>query len=103
MLYQTGSLARSESFAPNEVRSVTGLTNSMGKPISMHMTDMPENAAPGKKLSPAAKRALEEAAARRKAKATAETADRPPEKAGPKGAEPTRYGDWERGGIAYDF
>ena len=66
------------------------------------MNNMLENAAPGKKLSPAAKRALEEAAARRKAQAEADAA-RPPEKAGPKGAEPTRYGDWERGGIAYDF
>ena len=66
------------------------------------MNNMIENAAPGKKLSPAAKRALEEAAERRKAKADLD-ATRPPEKAGPKGAEPTRYGDWERGGIAYDF
>lgn len=66
------------------------------------MNNMPEDASPGKKLSPAAKRALEEAAARRKAQA-AEDAARPPEKAGPKGVEPTRYGDWERGGIAYDF
>ena len=66
------------------------------------MDNLPENAAPGKKLSPAAKRALEEAAERRKAQG-ADNATRPPEKAGPKGAEPTRYGDWERGGIAYDF
>ena len=66
------------------------------------MNNMPDNAAPGKKLSPAAKRALEEASARQKAQAE-KKADRPPEKAGPKGAEPTRYGDWERGGIAYDF
>ena len=66
------------------------------------MNNMPENAAPGKKLTPAAKRALEEAAERRKAQAE-DNATRPPEKAGPKGAEPTRYGDWERGGIAYDF
>jgi len=65
------------------------------------MTDTPENAAPGKVLSPAAKRALNEAAARREAET--EKADRPPEKAGPDGAEPTRFGDWERGGIAYDF
>ena len=67
------------------------------------MKNMPENNEPRKTLSPASKRALEEAAARRKAKALADTADRPPEKAGPKGAEPTRYGDWERGGVAYDF
>jgi len=60
----------------------------------------PPNAAPGKTLSPAAKRALEEAALRREAKATS---NRPSEKNGPKGAEPTRFGDWERGGIAYDF
>ena len=64
------------------------------------------NAAPGKVLSPAAKRALSEAAAR-KAKAASDAADaasdRPRETAGPKGEEPTRFGDWERGGIAYDF
>jgi hypothetical protein len=27
----------------------------------------------------------------------------PPEQGGPKGPEPTRYGDWERKGIAVDF
>ncbi len=26
-----------------------------------------------------------------------------PEIGGPKGLEPTRYGDWERKGICYDF
>ena len=56
---------------------------------------------PKKILSPAAKRALAEAAERRKARD--EAATREPEKGGPKGVEPTRYGDWERGGIAYDF
>lgn len=30
-------------------------------------------------------------------------AEKPPEKGGPKGPEPTRYGDWERKGIAVDF
>jgi len=59
-------------------------------------------AAPGKLISPAAKRALREAADRRKA-ADASLSDSPAERAGPKGVEPTRYGDWERGGIAYDF
>ncbi|MEC9250921.1 MAG: DUF1674 domain-containing protein, partial [Pseudomonadota bacterium] len=33
----------------------------------MRVTSVPENAAPGKELSPAARRALEEAAERRKA------------------------------------
>lgn len=52
--------------------------------------------------SPAAQRALEEAAARR-AKAAAEAKKRAREEGGPKGPEPTRYGDWERGGRAVDF
>ncbi len=60
----------------------------------------PDGAAPGKDLSPAARRALEEAAARRK---SAGGAERPPELGGPKGEEPTRFGDWERGGRAVDF
>jgi len=64
------------------------------------MTDAPENAAPGKPLTPAARRALEEAAARRAA--AAETA-LPHEEGGPKGPEPTRFGDWERKGLAVDF
>jgi len=59
------------------------------------------NAAPGKILSSAAKRALKEAEERRQAES--DTSSRPTEKAGPSGAEPTRFGDWERGGIAYDF
>ncbi len=63
---------------------------------------IPKDESPKKILSPAAKRALAEAEARRKAREAEETS-RPNEKAGPKGVEPTRYGDWERGGIAYDF
>jgi hypothetical protein len=54
-----------------------------------------------KPLSPAAQRALAEAAARRAA-ALAETAPET-ELGGPKGPEPTRYGDWEKKGIAHDF
>jgi hypothetical protein len=64
------------------------------------MDNSPHNAAPGKDLSPAARRALEEAEARRLA---AETAALEPEQGGPKGPEPTRFGDWERKGIAVDF
>jgi hypothetical protein len=64
------------------------------------MTDRPPNAAPDKALSPAAVRALEEAEARRQA-AQAQVAA--PEQGGPKGPEPTRFGDWERKGIAVDF
>jgi len=61
---------------------------------------LPEGAAPGKILTPAARRALEEAAARRAQALAPETAA---EHNGPKGPEPTRYGDWERNGIAVDF
>lgn len=62
--------------------------------------ELPPNAAPGKDLTPAARRALEEAEARRLA---AEAAALAPEDGGPKGPEPTRFGDWERKGIAVDF
>ena len=55
-----------------------------------------------KPLTPAAERALAEAAARRAA-ADRQAAERPKEQNGPKGPEPTRYGDWERNGIASDF
>ncbi len=55
-----------------------------------------------KPLSPEAQRALAEAEARRQA-AAAEAESRPKELQGPKGPEPTRYGDWERNGIASDF
>jgi hypothetical protein len=55
-----------------------------------------------RKLPPAAERALAEAEARRAARDKAgKTA--PKEANGPKGPEPTRYGDWERNGIASDF
>ena len=53
----------------------------------------------GKILTPAAQRALAEAAERRKAADPA----RAEEQGGPSGAEPTRFGDWERKGIAVDF
>ena len=55
-----------------------------------------------KPLTPAAERALAEAAARR-AQQGAKAAERAKEAGGPKGPEPTRYGDWERKGIASDF
>lgn len=53
---------------------------------------------PSDRLTPEAKRALEEAAARRAA-----AAKLPHELGGPSGPEPTRYGDWERKGLAVDF
>jgi hypothetical protein len=59
-----------------------------------------EGAAPGVRLTPAARRALEEAAIRRKATRAPQA---PAEIGGPSGPEPTRYGDWERKGRAVDF
>ena len=53
-----------------------------------------------KPLTPAAQRALAEAEARRQAGNAKPLAK---ESGGPKGPEPTRYGDWENKGIASDF
>lgn len=53
-------------------------------------------------LSPAAKRALAEAEARR-AEAKAREAAAPREIGGRGGNDPVRYGDWEIKGIACDF
>lgn len=58
---------------------------------------------PRKKLTPEAERALAEAAARRAEADKQAHEPRPVEHQGPKGPEPTRFGDWERKGIASDF
>jgi hypothetical protein len=58
--------------------------------------------APRRELPEAAERALAEAEARR-AEAAKNAAPAAKEFQGPKGLEPTRYGDWERKGIASDF
>jgi len=61
--------------------------------------DVP-HATPERPLTEVARRALFEAAERRAA--CGET-DLPPEHGGPRGPEPTRYGDWEKKGLAVDF
>jgi len=55
-----------------------------------------------KPLTPAAERALKEAAERR---AVTERKRKPAagEVGGPSGPEPTRYGDWEKKGLTSDF
>lgn len=55
-----------------------------------------------KPLSPQAQRALAEAEERR-SKAAMETSRSAKEVQGPKGLEPTRYGDWEHKGLCSDF
>jgi len=52
------------------------------------------------RIAQAAARAKAEAEARRAAESKKEL---PPELGGPKGPEPTRYGDWEKKGIVSDF
>jgi hypothetical protein len=52
--------------------------------------------------TPAAERALAEAAARRAEQARQDAAQ-PKEVGGRGGPEPTRYGDWEINGLASDF
>ena len=72
------------------------------------MTDHPSpppTAAPvpeRKPLTPAAQRALAEAEARRQAAAD-NAKPLAKESGGPKGPEPTRYGDWEHKGRCTDF
>ena len=65
-------------------------------------SDPPET--PPRVLSPAAQRALAEAAERRRL-AEDRIAAMPVAKelGGRDGPEPTRYGDWEKGGIVSDF
>jgi hypothetical protein len=58
-----------------------------------------------KQLTPQAQRALAEAEARRQLsdRRQAVAPQAPKEIGGRKGPDPTRYGDWEKDGIASDF
>ena len=60
----------------------------------------PSEAEVAKRIREAGERARAEADARR---AKAQEPRRQKEINGPKGPEPTRYGDWEKKGIASDF
>jgi hypothetical protein len=55
-----------------------------------------------KPLTPAAERALAEAA-RRRAERERQATPAAKEYGGPSGPEPTRYGDWEKKGLTSDF
>lgn len=69
-------------------------------------TDAPQTeepaAKPARPLSPAARRALAEAEARRR-EIDARASQAPTEKGGRGGLEPGRYGDWEIKGLTSDF
>ena len=60
----------------------------------------PTKAEIAQRIREAGERAAAEAEARR---ATARATAQPKELGGPKGLEPTRYGDWEKKGITSDF
>ena len=65
---------------------------------------MPDQATPEQiaaRIAEAAQRAKAEAQERRDKEQ--DKKQLPPELGGPKGPEPTRYGDWERKGIVSDF
>ena len=68
-------------------------------PDAVFNADVP-HATPERPLSEAARRALLEAAERRAAE---DAAVLPKEVGGRKGPEPTRFGDWEKKGLAVDF
>jgi hypothetical protein len=69
---------------------------------SSNAAPSPGDSRTAKALTPAAERALAEAAARR-AEIDRKVAERPKELRGRSGPEPTRYGDWETKGITSDF
>jgi hypothetical protein len=73
------------------------ISSAMTEPTKPNPAD-----APPRPLPPAAQRALAEAEARR-AEIDRRAAERTGEVNGGDGPEPTRYGDWERKGIASDF
>ena len=64
------------------------------------MSDQAEDPAIAQRIAEAGKRAKAEAEARHARELKSQL---PPELGGPKGPEPTRFGDWERKGIAVDF
>lgn len=73
----------------------------MAHPPEQNPTDAPE---PRRVLTPEAKRALAEAEERRRLAAARKAANPPPKEVGGQdGPDPTRYGDWEKNGIASDF
>ncbi|MHA6287948.1 DUF1674 domain-containing protein [Maricaulis sp. CAU 1757] len=74
-------------------------TDTVSNPPAAGAGDAP--AAADKPLSAAAQRALHEAAERRRK--AEEEQEQPEEYGGRNGPEPTRYGDWEKKGIAHDF
>ncbi len=78
----------------------------MSRDFKMHRPAKPRASVAPLKAGPAqrvTREALERAAAGDKPQVSSSKTARPEEIGGPKGPEPTRYGDWERNGICVDF
>jgi hypothetical protein len=72
-----------------------------GQALSDRVTKMPSTQEQvAARIKEAGERARAEADARR---AHEKSHPLPPERGGPKGLEPTRYGDWEKKGLISDF
>jgi len=70
----------------------------------MTKRESPFKPAPERALTPEARRALAEAEERRRLADRRRAADPGPKEIGGRdGPDPTRYGDWEKDGIASDF
>ena len=71
----------------------------------MASSDRAEKPKPERRLTPEAQRALAEAEERRRLADARRAAQPVPAKevGGRDGPDPTRYGDWEKDGIASDF
>jgi hypothetical protein len=90
-------------FAKNSsLRQAHGYAKSEAMPTDPKNPPEAEGQAREKRpLSPAAERALAEAAARRAERDR--NADQAKESGGRGGLDPTRYGDWEKDGLISDF
>jgi hypothetical protein len=90
-------------FAKNSsLRVGHGYAKSEAMPTDPQNPPDPEGQASEKRpLTPAAERALAEAAARRIERDR--NADQAKESGGRGGLDPTRYGDWEKDGLISDF
>ena len=73
--------------------------------VAMTASEQSEKPKADKELTPQARRALAEAEARRRLADARRAAGRkaPKEIGGRDGPDPTRYGDWEKDGLACDF
>ncbi len=81
-------------------------TRAMSRDFKMHRAAKARASVAPLKAGPAqrvTRDALEQAAAGDKPPAPSSKTARAEEIGGPKGPEPTRYGDWERNGICVDF